>query len=154
MVTVRLARNEDGPGIGALFHRAGYPDYGVDWAGARVGGWWIVAEAQEEVIGALQINAGQPFGFIGEIVIDKAWRARKKNGHGFLDTRFAGTVAEHLYGAALAALAEVGIELVFGVVHEQMTPHRELLTARGAVELGWYRLLAKRLKPVRHPQEA
>lgn len=142
----RLATDQDGPAIGKLFQIAGYADYGVDWSrpDAGVGGWWIVAESDGEIRGAVMIAAGKPYGYIGEIVVHPDERGRDAGGNGRLGARL-GHTARMLYAAACHALREAGSQIVFGVVHPELEALEIVLVKAGAQKLGTYHLFARRL---------
>ena len=68
---IRMARPEDGPAIGDLFRAAGQ-DLGLDWTAPDIAHWWLVAERDGAVVGAVQILASQPTGYIGDMVIARS----------------------------------------------------------------------------------
>jgi hypothetical protein len=144
-VTYRLARDEDGAALGKLFRAADYADHGVDWETAAVGNWWLLAEREGEVRGAVQIIASRPWGYIGEIVVHPDERGRRQDGAGSLAKR-PGTIGYKLYMHALALLQEAGVEVVMGVIHEQLSGLQKIVTRYGATELGRYKLYGMRLK--------
>lgn len=69
---VRPARPEDGPAIGKLFRDADAPDLALDWSAPGIADWWLVAERDGVVVGALQLVAAQPIGYIGEVIVARS----------------------------------------------------------------------------------
>lgn len=144
-IAYRLATDADGPGIGKLFRAADYPDHGVDWERARVGAWWLLAEREGEVRGAIQIIAGKPYGYIGEVVVHPDERGKRADGTGSLGKR-PGAVGYRLYLEAVMRLQDAGVEIVMGIIHDDLTGLQKIMRHYGAQELGTgYRLYGMRL---------
>jgi hypothetical protein len=109
-MTIRPARPEDGPAIGKLF--LGTADAtGIDWARPEIADWWIVAEHDGEVVGAVQVSCSQPAGYIGQLVVKPEWRGRRADGHGSLAPR-GSALARTLYYAAEAVLVKAGVQCI------------------------------------------
>lgn len=141
-VRYRLATDADGPAIGALFQAADLNDLGVDWTAPGVGGWWLVAEKHDDLVGAIQVCAARPFGFIGDIVVHPSARARHYDGTGRLSKR-PGTVGFSLYVFALDLLKRLGCQRVLGVTNKPGLA--KMLTRYGGVDLGEHTLFARDL---------
>ena len=144
-VTTRVATDADGPAIGKLFRAADYPDHGVDWERAHVGAWWLVAEREGEVRGAIQLIAAKPVGYIGEVVVHPDERGKRADGAGSLAKR-PGAVGYRLYTHALTLLQDGGVEIVMGIVSDQLPWLQRIMRHYGATEIGTgYRLYGMRL---------
>lgn len=144
-MTIRLATDADGPAIGKLFAEADYPDYGVDWTNANARGWWLVAETPEgKIVGAVQTIASQPFGYIGEMIVHPDHRGRDKNGDGLLSGSL-GKVAFDLLIHAFIVLRAAGSQMVLGAVGKDVDALRKVYERHGAMNLGEFTLMARRL---------
>lgn len=144
-MTIRLATDEDGPAIGKLFAEAEHPDFGVDWARAKVRGWWLVAEAEDgRLVGAVQTIAAQPYGYIGEIIVHPEFRSRDAQGNGILSGRL-GHVAYDLLVNAFVALRAAGSQMVVGAVGIKVDALRKIYERHGAMNLGEFTLMGRRL---------
>lgn len=143
-ITYRLATDADGPAIGKLFDAAQYADHGVDWQRAAVANWWLLAVRDDEVRGAVQIIASRPWGYIGEIVVHPDERGKRATGAGGLGKR-PGAIGYRLYMHALAMLQEAGVELVMGVVHQDLKGLQTIVERYGATRLGTYFAYGMRL---------
>src|SRR3990167_3430021 len=139
VVTYRLAQAQDGPAIGRLFAAAEYADLEVDWSKANVANGWLLADRDDEIVGAIQLCVGQPYSFLGDCVVLPSARARDGDGRG----RFGkpGQVTLTLYAVALKSLADVGAQVVLGVTNKRGL--KRLLTRYGGVSLGLCELFAK-----------
>lgn len=142
-VRFRLATDADGPAIGALYRIAGLNDLGVDWMTADVAGWWIVAERETELVGAIQVCASRPFGFIGDVAVHPSAKGRGDDGRGRLSKR-PGAVGFALYVLALRSLEAAGSQFAVGVTDKPAL--KTILTSHGGVNLGTFDLFAKRLR--------
>jgi hypothetical protein len=69
-ITIRLATSADGPAIGALQESNGFAfeDFGFDWT--DIGANWLVAEHEDDIIGAIQVLPAKPFGRLESFVVD------------------------------------------------------------------------------------
>lgn len=135
MSAYRLATDADGAALGKLFRDADYADHGVDWERAAVGNWWLLAERDGEIRGAIQIIASQPWGYIGEVIVHPDERGKRASGKGGLGKR-PGAIGYALYTHALALLQEAGVEVVMGIVYGDLTGLQKIVTRYGAKELG------------------
>lgn len=139
-VRYRLATATDGPAIGCLFAAADYGDLGVDWHAMNVAHGWLVAYFEGEIVGALQLCAGQPYGFLGDCVVLPAFRGRDAEGHGRPGK--PGQIALTLYALALKALADTGTQVVLGVTNKPSL--KRMLVRYGGISLGPTELFARR----------
>lgn len=138
-MVIRPARPEDGPAIGKLFAAADYDDLGVDWHADGLHAWWLVAARGDEIVGAIQYCAAQPYGFIGDCVVLPSVRARRADGSG----RFGqpGRVTLMLYAMALEGLRKAGSQRALGVTKK---PGMKRMLARyGGKSLGPTELFVK-----------
>ncbi len=135
----RLAQTDDGPAIGKLFAAAEYADLGVDWHRADVARSWLVADDQGEIVGAIQLCAGQPYGFLGDCVVLPDRRARDEQGDG----RFGapGQIMLTLYAVALKDLADSGTQVIYGITDKPAM--KRLLLRYGGMSLGSTELFAR-----------
>ncbi len=69
--TVRLAINADGPRIGEM-----HGPNKLDWS--KVEPYWLVAELDNEIVGALQMQHGLPVGRLEELTIDAELNPRQR----------------------------------------------------------------------------
>ena len=70
---VRLATPDDEPFL------AGFIDFGdieVEWAGAHES--WLVAEEDDELLGAIQVTPSKPIGHIEFLTVKKSLASRKR----------------------------------------------------------------------------
>ena len=135
----RLAQTDDGPAIGKLFAAAEYADLGVDWHRADVARGWLVADDQGEIVGAIQLCVGQPYGFLGDCVVLPRARARDDHGNGRVGN--VGMIALTLYALALKALADSGTQVIFGITDKPAM--KRLLLRYGGMSLGPTELFAR-----------
>ena len=140
-VCYRLATAADGLAIGALFAAADYGDLGVDWSTANVANGWLVADRDGELVGAIQLCAGQPYSFLGDCVVLPSVRARDAEGRGHAGT--FGQIALTLYAVALKALGDAGSQVVLGVTNKSAM--KRLAVRYGGVCLGPMELLARKV---------
>lgn len=138
-ITYRLATDTDGPAIGKLFAAAEYADLGVDWHRADVTNGWLVADDQGEIVGAIQLCVGQPYGFIGDCVVLPSRRARDANGRGQFGR--PGAIILTLFALALKALADSGTQVIFGITDKPAM--KRLLLRYGGMSLGPTELFAR-----------
>ena len=143
---IRMARDADGSAIGTLYAEAGQPDHGVDWQRDGLGGWWMVGERDGNILGALQVIASKPFGYIGEIVVHPSERGRSDNGHGTLGV-WGGVLGRLLYFTAQIMLEKAGVQIVLGTVREDLMPTFGVILTKkyGGTDLGRFHLLGKRI---------
>lgn len=141
--TIRLASEGDGPRIGHLYAECQWPDHGVDWTREGIPGWWLIGERDGRIVGAVQVIASKPFGYIGDIVVHPSERGQSGNGSSGLCQSF-GLLARMLYASAVYILEAAGAEVVMGVVSENAPGLQRVLRRHGATDLGQYTLLARR----------
>ena len=142
--TIRIAEDKDGPEIGKLYKECEWPDHGVDWTRPGIGRWWIVAEENEEIVGAMQVVASKPFSYIGDIIIRPNYRARNGQGKGRL-SRKVGLLPYSLYIVGLALLEKMGTEICFGIVASDQGALKKFLINHGGIDLGEFSLMGRRL---------
>lgn len=138
-IVYRLATDADGPAIGKLFAAAAYGDLGVDWHRANVANGWLVADRDGEIVGAIQLCAGQPYSFLGDCVVLPSLRARDADGHARPGK--PGQITLTLYAVALKMLAGAGAQVVLGVTDKPGM--KRLLVRYGGISLGPTELFAK-----------
>ena len=139
---MRLAAAADGPVIGKLFRESGLPDLGVDWTVGNLKSWWLVAERGDTLVGALQLAAAVPYGFIGDCVLAQSEKGRGEDGRGRLSGR-PGHAAFVLYAMAFELMRRNGTQVALGVTGEPRV--KKLLERYGGQSLGDMTLYMKRL---------
>lgn len=135
----RLATDADGLAIGRLFAAADYGDLGVDWHAANVANGWLVADRDGELVGAIQLCVGQPYGFLGDCIVLPSVRARDADGRGCPGKM--GQVTLTLYVMAAKLLADAGTQIVLGVTNKPGL--KRLLMRYGGISLGSTELFAR-----------
>lgn len=146
MTIIRGATDADMPLVGKLFRDASYPDQLVDWARPGLAPYWLVAEQDGEIVGAVQIVGSQPYGFIGEIVVHPSVRGKRLDGVGALRGRLPGGVATALYLKALEVLAALGVQVIYGFVSDAL-PGLQRVAGRFFTDLGAGHLYGLRGRP-------
>jgi len=129
---VRVAKNADGPRIGELGQAQGFPIEGLDWSDIEP--YWLVAESEGIVVGAIQLCLAKPFGWLEMLFIDRT-----------LTQQGQAKVMKALVGRGLVSIAAFGAQLALGTVSSSQPAWRRILKRRGGVVLQSGSLLAKRL---------
>ena len=137
---LRNAIDIDGLAIGKLFRQTGLADLGVDWSRGVRG--WIVAELDDEIIGAIQAVPSKPYGFIGDTLVTPQMQGRDLHGHGRLGRR-PGTIGFALFVAALDYLKNAGCQFALGVTDKPGLT--KIIKHYGGVDLGQHTLLGRNL---------
>lgn len=135
---IRMAKDDDGPAIGKLFAETGLDDLEVDWTISKVGGWWLVGERDGNIMGAIQLSLGSPFGIIGDIVITPSEQGRREQGGSLAP----GGLATTLYAWAFELIRKNNGQIALGVTNQEKM--RTLLRRYG-VDLGEFTMFAKRV---------
>ena len=138
---IRLATDEDGSAIGVLIRDAGVDDYGADWSQPGIGAWWIVAEREGRLVGAIQVCPSQPVGTIGGLIVSSSERARRADGGGSLMKR-PGVLARLLLGLAVETLRRQGVEFFMAIGRND--PAQHLYDFLGARTVGTSPILMRR----------
>lgn len=141
--TIRLARDEDGPKIGQLYADCQWADHGVNWKQEGLGQWWIVGEKDGRIVGAIQVMAAKPFGYVGDMVVHPSERGQTGNGGSGLSQNL-GLLARILYAVANTMLAQSGVEVAMGVISTKTPALQRVMEKYGMVSLGQYHLMARR----------
>ena len=136
---IRMARDDDGPGIGDLFAACQWNDYGIDWERAKPGGWWLVGERNDQIVGAVQLTVSRPFGWIGNLLVHPSERGRSDLGL----APALGSLAFSLMAIAQGMLLKNGSQVMVGITHDRTW--LELLERYGAQSMGAATLTAKRI---------
>ncbi len=131
-LTVRIASDDDGPRIGELGREQGFPIDDIDWS--RVNPYWLVAEDDGRIIGALQFCLALPMGWLEMMFINQELSHRER----------AQTV-KALVERGLLALKAFGAQLAMGSVSLEMKSFKRIMKRRGGVVLSSGSLMAKRL---------
>lgn len=129
---VRVATNEDGPRIGELAASSGFAIEGIDWS--RVHPFWLVAERDRTIIGALQIILSCPIGWLEMLSVDP------ELGH----IQRAKTT-KLLVESGLLSLKRFGAQVAMWSVPFELKSYKRILKKRGAVVTSSGNQMAKRL---------
>ena len=129
---VRLAHDEDGPRIGELARASGFGIDGIDWSSVHP--FWLVAEKDGEMIGAVQLILAKPIGWIEMLVLDAD-----------LTTRQQAMAVKTLVDRSLLSLKVFGAQLAMWSVPHELKGYKRVLERRGAVVTSTGNVMAKRL---------
>ena len=129
---IRLAQDSDGPRIGELARASGFGVDGIDWGSVHP--FWLAAELDGRVIGAIQIILSKPIGWLEMLSLDPD-----------LSHREQAIAVKALVERGLIALKHFGAQLAMGVVPSEMAGYERILEKRGAVDTGSGHTWAKRL---------
>lgn len=133
-IDVRAAQNSDGPRIGELAKQSGFPVDGLDWS--EVSPWWMVAEDDGKVIGAIQVMLAKPIGWLEMLVMDE----------GLSELERARVVKALVLEKGQGVLAGFGAQLLIGVIPFQHKAYKRALEKRGGVIFDSGNLMVKRLR--------
>jgi hypothetical protein len=131
-VKVRLAQDADGPRIGDLARASGFGVEGIDWS--RVHPFWLAAELDGRVVGAIQIITAQPIGWLEMLSLDPD-----------LSHREQAVAVKALVERGTIALKAFGAQMAMGTVGGDRRSYMRVLERRGAVVVATGKLFAKRL---------
>jgi hypothetical protein len=130
--TVRIASDDDGPEIGRLAYEQGFAVEGIDFS--HVHPYWLVAEIEGKIVGALQLCTGLPIGWLEMLFLDpklsKPDRIRT----------FKALVERGLF-----ALEAFGSQVAMWSVPHELGTYKKILKKRGAITLTSGSLMAKML---------
>lgn len=129
---IRLAQDADGPRIGELARHSGFTVDGLDWS--EVHPFWLVAEREGEVIGAIQIILAKPIGWLEMLVLAPE-----------LTDIARARIVKQLASAGMTALKGFGSQLVMFSVPFELKGYKRALKKRGAVVTSSGNVLAKKL---------
>lgn len=129
---VRLAADADGPRIGELARASGFAVEGIDWS--HVWPFWLAAELDGRVIGAIQIILTKPIGWLEMLSVDPE-----------LDTRGKALAVKALVSFGAMSLKHFGAQMAMGTVPAELTRYIRVLEKRGVVDTGSGQMMAKRL---------
>lgn len=128
---VRLAENTDAPRIKELVVGAGWK---IDVEFAEVYPYWLVAEIDDEIKGAIQVCPGKPMGRLELLSVDPGvsfpQRAR---------------IVRELDIQGAATLRKGGSELAVGMIPFGLKSYKKVLKKRGCVVIGQGNMVAKKL---------
>ena len=129
---VRLATDDDGPRVGELARDSGFGVDGIDWS--HVHPFWLVAERDGEVVGAIQIILSRPIGWLEMLSVAREISHREQ-----------AMAVKALVERGLLSLKVFGAQLAMGVAPSEMPGYQRILEKRGAVDTGSGQTFAKRL---------
>lgn len=130
--TVRLAENAEGEAVRKLVQQQHGALAVLQWD--QIHPFWLVAELDGKIVGALQTCPSRPVGRLEMLSISRDLSGPAK----------ALTVKALAYGG-MAVIRGHGAQQVQMFVAEELTEYRAILESRGAVVLDTGFMLAKRL---------
>ncbi len=98
--SIRHATNTDGEAISELMFSAGYDPRGTDWS--DIAPYWLVAEIDNKVVGAIQICYGKPMGRLDLTGILPELSAHR-GARVYRDLVLSGLQTLHTFGAQTAS---------------------------------------------------
>ena len=129
---IRIAQNEDGPRIGELAAFSGFAIEGIDWS--RVYPFWLVAERDKIIIGALQIILSCPIGWLEMLSVDPELSHIQR-----------AKTTKALVNGGLLSLKRFGAQVAMWSVPFELKSYKKILKKRGAVVTSSGNQLAKLL---------
>lgn len=121
-IMVRAAVDADGEQIGALVWRAGFTVESIDWT--HIQPYWLVAEVNGTILGAIQMCPGKPMARLELLSIDEGVRLILK-----------GRLVKMLLRTACYAMQRAGAQIVCGVIPGRLASYRTVLERHGARKL-------------------
>ena len=129
---IRIATNEDGPRIGELAAFSGFAIEGIDWS--RVHPFWLAAERDKIIIGALQIILSCPIGWLEMLSVDPELSHIQR-----------AKTTKALVNAGLLSLKRFGAQVAMWSVPFELKSYKKILKKRGAVVTSSGNVMAKLL---------
>lgn len=120
-VHVRACYNAEGPQLAILARRAGFILPDLDWS--LVSPYWLVAEHQRRLIGAIQLCPSVPIARLEMLCLDPE-----------LSHRLKALAVKKLLIHGCAALARAGAQYVSGLVDVGLPGYEQVLQRRGAIK--------------------
>lgn len=129
---IRRATDADGVAISELMFSVGYNPRGIDWS--DIADYWLVAEIDSKVVGAIQICYGKPMGRLDLTGISPE-----------LSPHRGSRVYRDLVLAAMLTLREFGAQTVNGYIPFANKNIKRFLKKHGGQVLGQGNLVELRL---------
>ena len=131
-VKIRLATNEAGPLIADLLRENGI---GLEYANWKdIGGSWLIATLDDDVIGCMQVLVGKPAGYLEFLFVKPS-----------APFKFRAIAVRKLLIQGFATLKFFGAQYVGGAVSTKNAKFRQVLTDLGFVKCSETELVIKRL---------
>ncbi len=130
---VRVSTDADGEHIHELLQGMGFTIDGLDWS--QTGGFFLVAEMDDRIVGSVQLIVGKPIGWIELLAYDQSL------GH----VARARTV-KALVDNAVGGLGLFGASAVMGYIPFDLKSYKRVVKKRGGVIVNSGNLFAKRLR--------
>ena len=134
-IKARMATDKDAPAISALAEMDGFRFEGIEIDWSEIWPYWIVAEHEEEVIGAVQTCPSKPIGRIELLFLDP-WLSRSERA---IAVRLLIDVAESL-------LRQQGSQLSAGTIADENPEFLTIAENRGWVNVGRGDVVMRRLR--------
>ena len=131
-VKIRLATNEAGPLIADLLRENGIELVSADWK--DIGGSWLIATLDDDVIGVVQVLLGKPAGYLEFLFVKPS-----------APFKFRAIAVRKLLIQGFATLKFFGAQYVGGAVSTKNAKFRQVLTDLGFVKCSETELVIKRL---------
>lgn len=132
-ITVRLAKNEEGPQLERLLLGMQFGLEGLDWSDIEP--YWLVAEDEGRIIGCVQIILGKPMGWLEFLSVAQDLGKKRK----------AIVVRELAVNQGPALLKGFGAQVAMGTVPDELQSYIEVLVNRGIRNTGHGFVMAKRV---------
>lgn len=131
-VTVRLARPDEGPMIGAMMQAYGGPSWAwLDWS--QVYPYWLLGELDGEPRGCVMVNPGQPFGRVEFLAVDPTLPHASK-----------AILCRDLCYAGVASCQQMGSQAVLSNIDTGDAAWRQIAEKRGWFSIGEGSYMMKR----------
>ena len=117
-IDVRLAQNPEGQQIAQLVKDSGFSIEGLSWD--IVYPYWIVAEHEEIMVGAIQVCPSLPVG-----------RLEMLSTANYMTHRVRAQTVKGLLLACLESLRQHGAQMVSGVIPFKMKAYKRMIRKRG-----------------------
>ncbi len=117
-IKIRVAADSDGPTIGALAWDNGFRLKGVTWD--RVYPYWLVAELNHKIVGAVQISHGIPVARVETLCMDEKLSHRER-----------AICARQILMAAMITLRSSGAQAITSLVPFKLKSYKRLIKNRG-----------------------
>lgn len=117
-IKIRIASDDDGPTIGALAWDNGFRLKGVTWD--KVYPYWLVAELNGDIVGAVQISHGMPVARVETLCMSDKLSHRER-----------AICARQILMAAMITLRSGGAQAITSLVPFKMKSYKRLIKRRG-----------------------
>lgn len=133
-ITVRIARNDEGGIVRDLAAEIGvsYEDWEIDWS--DIFPYWLVAECEGRIIGAINIRISKPFASVEMLSLASD-----------LTKKVRGVATDMLVAAAKTVVAQYGSQAICGLIPDELASYRRVAERRGYVPMAHGHMMLGRL---------